>query len=220
MQQGTRGVARPKTIARTPAVGAPAHDFMMQRSHVRRRREIHYDVLILTMKHNVPVIQPETNHIVAASPVSAPVALALLLPIAAATIIVLAFTIGEISGYTPASYPAPRNLAEATGMGIASEALRFLWQGEDPNQIVQIRPDIISSEITRVTALEAAIWSRRVRLVQMLERAGAIRGDLRPYLACLASHLRAQEIVAHLGPAGVVGCDPDDIIRGIQARSQ
>lgn len=143
------------------------------------------------------------------------------LPVLTATLLVLAFAVSEILGHTPLSYAPPQNIAEAAGMGIASEVLRMLRQGQDVNQIMQVRPDIISSAITRVTALEAAIWSRRVELVRMLDREGAIRGDhVRRQMACLARHLRTEDILAHLAPAGLAGCDPDGTIRSIEARSQ
>jgi hypothetical protein len=139
----------------------------------------------------------------------------------AAVIVVLAFAAAEIAGRTPLSYEPPRNLAEAAGMGIGSEALRYLRQGSDPNRVVSVRPDIISSEITRVTALEAAIWSRRVQLVRIFDREGAIAdAAVRRHLACLAAHLAVEEIVAYLAPAGVSDCDPDATIRIITARSR
>lgn len=146
--------------------------------------------------------------------------LALLCPMSIAVAIVLAFAAAEMAGHTPLSYEPPRNLAEAAGLGIASEALRYLREGSDPNQVVSVRPDIISFEITRVTALEAAIWSRRVQLVRMLDREGALAdAAVRRHVACLAVHLAVEEIVAYLAPAGLSDCDPDATIRVITARS-
>jgi hypothetical protein len=142
-------------------------------------------------------------------------------PPAAAIAVVTAFAVAEWRGYTPVSYQPPSNFAEAAGMGIGSEAMRFLREGADPNEVANVRPDIISSEITRVTGLEAAIWSRRVELVRMLDREGAIQGAaVRHHLACLATHLRVQDVLVYLAPTGLSNCNPDETFRAIRARSQ
>jgi hypothetical protein len=149
------------------------------------------------------------------------VVFSLLVPVVAAIALLAVFTVGEMAGAAPFSYQPPRNIAEAAGMGIASETLRFMRQGEDPRQVMRIRPDIISSEITQVTALEAAIWSRRVSLVQMLEREGAIRdAAVRQYLACLAAQIRDEDLVAELRGADAGSCRGDELIRAITARAQ
>jgi hypothetical protein len=154
------------------------------------------------------------------SRIGVPIALVLLLPMAIALVIVSAFAAGETRGYVPLSYQPPRNLAEAAGMGIAAEALRYLREGADPNEIVAVRPDIISSNITRVTGLEAAIWSRRVELVRALDREGAIADPAaRSHIACLARHLATEDILSYLAPHGLTGCDPDAVIEAIEARS-
>src|SRR3954464_5478697 len=67
---------------------------------------------------------------------------------------------------------APANIAEAAGLANASEVLRLLRSGEDVSRVMPVRPDIISSAIPRITALEAAVWSRHVELVHMLDREG------------------------------------------------
>jgi hypothetical protein len=153
--------------------------------------------------------------------VSTAIALVLLFPVVLAVVIVLVFSAAEIAGYTQFSYEPPRNLAEAAGMGIASEALRYLRDGSDPNEVVFVRPDIISSEVTRVTALEAAIWSRRVQLVRMLDREGAIADTaVRQHLACLAKDLAVADIVSYLAPAGLSQCAPGETSRSVAARSQ
>src|SRR5512138_1841448 len=91
-------------------------------------------------------------------------------PAVLATLVILTFSALELLGRTPFSIGPFRNVAEAAGMGAASEVLRLLGTGEDPNRVLPIRREIISSSVTRATALEAAIWSRRRELVELLDR--------------------------------------------------
>ena len=144
-----------------------------------------------------------------------------LAPLLAAMVLLLVFTVGEPSGVRPFSYQAPSNLAEAAGMGLLPEVLRFIREGADSTRVENVRPDIISSEITKVTAPEAAIWARRVQLVRLMEREGAFGGEAdRPHLACLARALQVVEIVEYLAPQATAECDPDQTIARIVARGR
>jgi hypothetical protein len=146
---------------------------------------------------------------------------ALLAPSLAATILLLFFTISELSGQSPLSYQAPANIAEAAGMAMESEVLRFLRQGQDPMTVYDVRPDIISSSVTRATGLEAAIWSRRVRLLGILEREGAIPNhEVRRHLVCLAEDIRAHELAERLVQEGNFDCETGQAYGLIAARSQ
>ena len=94
-------------------------------------------------------------------------------------------------------------------MGNAAEMLRRLQQGESPSRIVVIRPEIISGAETRVTTLEAAVYSRKVQNVRLLDDRGAIVGaDTRQALACLAQDLEATDIVEYLSPGSAPACEP------------
>ena len=148
------------------------------------------------------------------------VAAAALVPVALATAITLAFAALDAAGRPPLSHTRPANMAEAAGLGIAAETLRFLRAGENPVQIRPVRQDIISSSVTRATALEAAIWSRRVELIRLLDRERAIPQAQRPYLACLATAIRAADIAEYLAPGGVAPCDPEATYRAIAARAE
>jgi hypothetical protein len=146
---------------------------------------------------------------------------ALLVPAVAAMVLLAFFAVAEMSGWTPLSYEPPANIAEAAGMAMESELLRFLRQGQDPSAVYEVRPDIISSSITRVTALEAAIWSRRVRMIDILEREGAIGSDeTRRHLVCLAEDIRADELAEQLAPEGAHDCAAGHASRYVEARSQ
>src|SRR5262245_8811051 len=68
---------------------------------------------------------------------------------------------------------APINIAEAAAQGSAAEVVRRVRQGEDPRGVRALRPESISSSVLRASALEAAVWSREVELVELLDRLGA-----------------------------------------------
>jgi hypothetical protein len=105
-------------------------------------------------------------------------------------------------------------------MGLAPEVLRYMRQGEDPGRIVQVNPEIISSVITQVNAYEAAIWSRRVELVQLLDRERPIDPAERQRLACLAADLEAQDILTYLSGGESAPCEPKATSSAIEARSR
>jgi hypothetical protein len=150
----------------------------------------------------------------------APAAVAVTLPLVAATALVLVFAVSEMAGEAPFTYSRPRNIAEAAGMGIGAEVLRRLKAGEDPQRLFDVRRTLISSEITRVTALEAATWSRRVEMVRMLDRRRLIDDPAtRRHLTCLAADIEAADIVALLGPEHAASCEPGAAVRRVAARS-
>jgi hypothetical protein len=145
----------------------------------------------------------------------------MLAPMLAGLAFLLVFIVGELTGVRPFSYQAPSNLAEAAGMGSLPEVLRFIREGADSTRVENVRPDIISSEITKVTAPEAAIWARRVQLVRLMETEGAFGREAdRPHLACLARALQVAEIVEYLAPHGTADCNPDQTIAQIVARGR
>ena len=150
---------------------------------------------------------------------SAPVLIAAAAPVVLATLAVVVFMLFEWSGRTLSSEGPTRNLAEAAAIGSLSEVVRFLQAGEDPNTIVNVRPFAISSSIHRVTGLEAAVWYRSSELMQLLDRAGAIRDDeTRHRLTCLAMDLRVEDIVKYLAPDRAAVCVPGQVVAEIEAR--
>jgi hypothetical protein len=137
-----------------------------------------------------------------------------------ATAGVLVFSLSELSGRTLLSDGPPANIAEAAGLGSAAEMLRMLRAGQNPHVVLPIRPEIISSTVTRVTGLEAAVWSRKAQLIEVLEREGALADpEDRRHVFCLARDLDVGEIVAHLAPAGAPSCDNGSTLAAVQARS-
>lgn len=134
--------------------------------------------------------------------------LAAAVPAAAATLIVLWFAGAETSGFTPFSMH-PENLAEAAAMGNAAETVRRLSFGQSPYRVERIRGDIIGTDSMQATALEAAVMSKRLELIRLLDSRGAFVGDdVRRNLSCLAEDFGAGEIQEYLGRGLAVECEP------------
>jgi hypothetical protein len=142
-------------------------------------------------------------------------------PIVLATVAVLAFSGLEIAGHTPSAIGPPRNIAEAVGMGAPSEVLRLLDFGEDPNRVLPVRREIISSAITRVTALEAAIWSHHREMMELLDRRGAIvDADTRRHLICLTKDVGDADILTYLSAGRDVECEHGRALAMVEARAK
>jgi hypothetical protein len=144
---------------------------------------------------------------------------ALAAPIVAAFALVTAVAVGERVGVAPLAGLVPTNSAEAAGMASAVHVARFLQSGADPNHVHPIRGEIISSSVLRATTLEAAMWSRQVELIRLLDRQGAISRADRHGLACLAADLEIDDIVEYLSPEGVADCAPGQALERVLART-
>jgi hypothetical protein len=129
--------------------------------------------------------------------------------------------IAERSGGTLFAAPTPANLAEAAGADRADLVVRFLRAGQDPARVYPIHRDVISSAVLHATALEAAIWSRQLEMIELLDRAGAIppAGDARRALACLAADLRVDDIVEYLSLPDAAPCVPEQALNAVMART-
>ena len=84
--------------------------------------------------------------------------------------------------------------------------------------MMPIRSEIISSSVRHASALEAAIWSRRVELVKLLIVRARISADERNRLACLARDLSASDIAEFLDPGVDATCVSGLVMQSIQAR--
>ena len=144
---------------------------------------------------------------------------ALALPLTIGTVVTAFIAAAEQTGAAPFARIVPRNSAEAAGMGYAADVIRLLESGEDPTRIQPVRPQVISSSVLHATTAEAAVWSRQLELVQVLDARGAITPAERPALACLAADLRIEDVVEYLAPGGVQGCVPGKAVEAMQARS-
>jgi hypothetical protein len=140
-------------------------------------------------------------------------------PIAMAILWLALVAAGERRGGHPFSAPPLRNSAEAAATGDAAAVLRFLRMGDDPTRIHLVRPEIISSQILKVTTVEAAMWSQHFEMIQLLDQEGAIVDpDQRRELACLAADRDMPEVAAYL--AADVQCVRGAAIDRIIARSK
>jgi hypothetical protein len=141
-------------------------------------------------------------------------------PAVLATVAVLVFAGRELSGTTPLSYGPVRNVAEAAGSGQVPEVLRFLRAGEDPARFWPVRPEIISSYVTRPTGLEAALFGGR-QLVELLDRRGFIRdAATRQHLACLAKDIGNRDLEAYLSAGGATPCEDGAAYASLKDRSR
>ena len=114
----------------------------------------------------------------------------------------------------------PVNIAEAAGDGNAAEVVRRLRLGEDPHRVYPVRPHIIQPPVTMTTAVEAAVWAKRVELMDLLDREGVILGGrTREELVCLAGDIGAADVAAYLAKGQMPVCEPEAALDRIAARS-
>jgi hypothetical protein len=147
-------------------------------------------------------------------------AIVLVLPPMLAILCGVTVGIAERSGTTVFGSTPPANLAEAAAMGRADDVVRRIELGEDHRRVYDVRPEVISSAVLRTTPVEAAMWSRQLLMVQLLDRAGAIAdAEERRALACLAADLELEDIVAYLTPAAGRSCVPHEARDRVLARS-
>jgi hypothetical protein len=143
------------------------------------------------------------------------------LPPVVATAGVVWFSLAEMAGRTPFSSGPPANIAEAAGLGSGAEVLRLLREGHDPYVVRPLSPDVISTTVTRASAVEAAVWSRRFQLVELLDREGALADPAQRHtLLCLARDVGVDEIVDYLAKTDAAPCEAGRALAAVQARSR
>jgi hypothetical protein len=145
---------------------------------------------------------------------------ALALPLCSVSLYLAAIAVAEGTGGTMFAGRAPANIAEAAGTARGDLVVGFLRAGEDPAVLYPLHPDVISSTVRSATALEAAIWSRQLPLIRLLDSEGAIpAGDGREALACLAADVGVDEIVSYLSPGAPPSCNPGEAMRRVTDRT-
>jgi hypothetical protein len=138
----------------------------------------------------------------------------------AALLCVLSVAIAERSGGTLFAAAPPANLAEAAAMGRGDDVARRLQLGEDPFAVYDLRPEVISSAVRKATVGEAAMWSRQLLMIELLDRGDAIGDTNRLELACLALDLEVdEEIVELLSPGSSPDCVPQRARDRVLART-
>jgi hypothetical protein len=118
--------------------------------------------------------------------------------------------LGWVAGGSP-FWPDPMlTLSEAAGVGNAGEVVRLITvEHQDPNRAWPVREGILGLPQT-VTPLEAAVAIRRIELVRVLLRHGAVvpeTGPARAALICRAMSANAPDIAAMFLQMGD-GSDP------------
>jgi hypothetical protein len=146
--------------------------------------------------------------------------LAAALPAVIATLAVVGLATIETGGYTPMSLQ-PANLAEAVGLGNAAETLRLLAYGESPYRVEPVRRELITSMEMRLTPLEAAIYSKKLELVRLLDSRGVIvDSGTRAALACLAVDIEAKDLAEYLSRGLDLKCEPGAALLTIARRME
>lgn len=141
------------------------------------------------------------------------------LPPLLAFLVLAAVAVAERAGGALFAVAPPANIAEASALGRADLVYRYLRDGSDPLRIYPVAAHVISTAVRRVSAIEAAVWSRQVQMIQLLESAGALRdAPTRRHVACLASDLEAEAIVDYLRPAGEQPCRAEQALGTIMDR--
>ena len=134
-------------------------------------------------------------------------------------VVIMAVAVLESAGLTPLTNGTPRNIAEAAGLGSGAEVVRLLRRGEQATRVLPVRPEILSSDVQQATALEAAVWSRSVELVRLLDDAGAIPAGERRRLACLARDLEVEDLIEYLDEDDAA-CTPGAVADEVMARTR
>lgn len=110
-------------------------------------------------------------------------------PACIAFCLLIGFAIAEASGVPLFAVAPPANVAEAAAYGDAARMLALQSSGQDVNRRWPTRPGLFdASSALEVTALQAAILTRRPEVAMLLLRRGA-RADNPAGLACLAQAL-------------------------------
>ena len=152
-------------------------------------------------------------------PLSSACTTAMLAPLCVMTAFFALVSVAELFGVTPFAGPTPRNSAEAAALGRAADLMLFLRSGEDPDRVYQVDPEVISSSVQLATTSEAAMWSRQLALVRLLDAEGALHDhETRRRLACLAADLDLDDVAQYLSPA-VDHCVPGRALADIVART-
>ena len=147
--------------------------------------------------------------------------LSMVVPPAIAMLWIAWVVAAERIGAAPYAGIVAQNSAEAAALGRAGEVLRFLHDGEDPHRVSVVRPEILSSVIRRATTLEAALWSRQLELIQLLDREGALADPHdRASLACLAMDLELDDVAEYLTGRDVSSCEPGRALDRVIARTR
>lgn len=143
--------------------------------------------------------------------------IALAVPPVAALVLLALVAIVESRGGTVIGERPTENLAEAAATGEYATVVRLIGAGQSPAQVLRVRADRMG--LPFMTPLEAAVLAEDGGLIQMFDRLGAIVGDDRRHLACLALDREEPRIADSLFPEGVT-CEPGAAVALVRGRVQ
>jgi hypothetical protein len=137
-----------------------------------------------------------------------------LLPVSALLVLVT-IAVAESSGVALVGAVPTENLAEAAATGEAATVVRLVGAGQNPRGVIAARPGVTG--LALVTPVEAAVLAGDAGMVQLLDRLGAIVGDDRLKVACLARDLDEAPIAEFLVPSGL-SCEPGAAVAALRSR--
>ena len=135
----------------------------------------------------------------------------------AAMLLLVTIAVAESGGVALVGTEPTKHLAEAAATGEAATVVRLVGGGQNPRGVIAARPEVTG--LPRVTPVEAAVIAGDAGMVQLLDRLGAIVGDDRPQVACLARDLEEAPIADILVPSGL-SCEPGAAVAALRSRQQ
>ncbi len=109
--------------------------------------------------------------------------------------------------------PDSVNLPEAVATGNHAETVRLIERGADPNRAEEVRPRLLGSKATRVTPLQAAVWSRSAPMLErLLDRGAVFTPSILAVLHCMNDENRNEDVRAVLDRLGGNATTPCDTV--------
>lgn len=106
--------------------------------------------------------------------------------------------------------PDEVTLSEAVATANYAEVARQLESGANPNPATKVRAGLLGRAVVQVTPLQAAVWGRNARIMQMLIDGGAVVGPTdHGVLRCLNEEHDDRDvrtILERMGPANDRPC--------------
>jgi hypothetical protein len=112
--------------------------------------------------------------------------------------LVAGFVAAETLEFRPLN-AEPANVSEASAMGAAAAALRFIANGSDPNIPWPIAEGVLGTLPRSANAIDAAILGRRAEMISLLRKQGAATDANRA--KCLADAVDFPQALSLLGIA-------------------
>src|SRR5215468_10821554 len=129
--------------------------------------------------------------------VASDLAIRIFLPPVLAFVLLSAYVVAESLGFRALAQPEGETAAETAALGHAARTVQLIFSGQNPNQLLRVRPGFLDTDTHDLRPLEAAVLGRHAELVRLLVRDGAVRFDT-TRAACFA-RARLPEVLPDLG---------------------